>query len=74
MWLMIAPDTGRFRAPRKIAEVAEEILSDLRACPPSPGFDRVEVPGEREREHKQMAGGVIRIPAATWQQLLALPQ
>lgn len=70
---MVALDTRRFRAPAKIAEVAEEILSDVRECPPSPGFERVEVPGEREREHRQMAGGVIRIPAATWQQILALP-
>ena len=31
---------------------AEEVLADLRACPPAPGFDRVEIPGEREREQR----------------------
>jgi LDH2 family malate/lactate/ureidoglycolate dehydrogenase len=29
---------------------AEEILSEIRACPPASGFTHVAVPGERERD------------------------
>jgi len=47
-WICIAIDLSRFRAPRAYRQAAEECLSELRACPPAPGFERVEVPGERE--------------------------
>jgi LDH2 family malate/lactate/ureidoglycolate dehydrogenase len=53
-------------------KIAEEILDEIRHCPPSPGFDRVEIPGEREREHRRNANGVIAVPELTWQQILAL--
>lgn len=48
-WLAIGIDAASFRAPAAMREVAEEILAELRDCPPAPGFSRVEVPGERER-------------------------
>ena len=48
-WLTIGIDTAGFRAPETMREVAEEILAELRDCPPAPGFVRVEIPGERER-------------------------
>jgi uncharacterized oxidoreductase len=45
---------------------AEECLAELRACPPAPGFDAVEIPGERERrlERERRTLGVP-MPAAT---------
>jgi LDH2 family malate/lactate/ureidoglycolate dehydrogenase len=48
-WLVLALDTSRFGAPARMREMAEEMLAELRDCPPAPGFARVEVPGERER-------------------------
>ena len=48
------------------------MLHDLRTCPPAPGFERVEIPGEREREQKARANGIIAVPDETWAQLLAL--
>jgi LDH2 family malate/lactate/ureidoglycolate dehydrogenase len=36
-----------------MAQSAEEVLSELRACPPAPGFARVSVPGERERDARR---------------------
>ncbi|MDW4551185.1 Ldh family oxidoreductase [Defluviimonas sp. D31] len=71
-WLLICIDTTRFRAAPRMAEVAEEILSELRACPPAPGFDRVEIPGERERAHRAASGGEIAVPEATWAEIGAL--
>lgn len=47
-WITIAVDLGRFRAGSAYRQAAETCLAELRACPPAPGFDRVEVPGERE--------------------------
>ena len=51
---------------------AEEVLADIRSCPPAPGFDRVEIPGERERRCRTESGGVINIPEKTWTDILAL--
>jgi LDH2 family malate/lactate/ureidoglycolate dehydrogenase len=48
------------------------VLSDLRNCPPAPGFERVEIPGEREREQKGRSKGVIAVPEQTWNQLMTL--
>ena len=53
-------------------EKAEEILKELRECPPAPGFERVEVPGERERDYRTASNGIISIPESTWQQILTL--
>jgi LDH2 family malate/lactate/ureidoglycolate dehydrogenase len=71
-WLMITLDTADYRNPSTIRSVAEEILAECRQCPPMPGFDRVEIPGERERVHKAVSNGVISVPAETWKQVLAL--
>jgi len=72
-WLVLALDTTRFRAPSSMQESAEEVLAELRACPPAAGFDRVEVPGERERDHKARTLQTgIAVPEETWRQMLAL--
>ena len=54
-------------------DVAENILQDLRSCPPLSGFVKVEIPGERERDSyiKNLKNG-IAIPLRTWTQMLNL--
>ena len=71
-WLLIALDAGRFRKAPQMQRVAEEVLDDIRTCPPAPGFDRVEVPGERERDYRRRSNGKIAVPEKTWQQILEL--
>jgi LDH2 family malate/lactate/ureidoglycolate dehydrogenase len=68
-WLLICIDTQRFRNSSPMREAAEDILSELRECPPAPGFSRVEIPGEREREHRVAAKGAIAVPERTWKQI-----
>lgn len=69
-WICIAVDLSRYRAPSAYRRAAEQCLSEMRACPPAPGFDRVEIPGEREAELRleRLENG-IPVPPAT---LLAL--
>ena len=71
-WLLIMVDTTRMTGGHTLQERAEVILADMRGCPPVRGFDRVEVPGERERRIREEAGGVIHIPERTWTDILAL--
>ena len=71
-WLLIAIDTSRFNAPAEMQRIAEDILAEMRDCPPAPGFDRVHIPGERESAYRQVANGVIALPEATWEQITAL--
>ena len=69
-WILLAIDVGRYRAPSEFHARAEAILAELRACPPAPGFDRVEIPGERERaiEKKRRSSG-IPVPLQTWREI-----
>ena len=71
-WILITIDTKRFREPSAMRCVAEGLLEELRQCPPASGFERVEIPGEREREYRTQSNGAISIPEDTWQQILAL--
>ncbi len=72
-WLMITLDTTLYRDAATFETVAEEILAELRACPPAPEFDRVQVPGEREREHRDRTADTgISLPEKTWEQIVAL--
>jgi LDH2 family malate/lactate/ureidoglycolate dehydrogenase len=71
-WLLITLDAKGFREPCAMQSAAEELLDELRQCPPAPGFDRVEIPGEREREYRAQANGIISIPEETWRQILSL--
>ena len=50
------------------------MLAELRACPPAPGFERVEIPGERKRMHRDTAQGVLAIPERTWHQIARLAE
>ena len=71
-WFLITIDTRRFRQPDALKTAAEDILADLRNCPPAPGFEEVEIPGERERKQRSKSNGIISIPEETWQQVLTL--
>lgn len=72
-WLMIALDCSLYREANAMQSTAEEILAELRACPPATGFERVEVPGERERDRRaRNAGQAISLPQATWAKIEAM--
>ena len=71
-WFLLTVDTKRFRDPSSIKAAAEEILNDIRNCPPAKGFDKVEIPGERERNHRELSNGIVAIPEKTWKQIITL--
>ena len=73
-WFLITIDTQKFRQPNALKVAAEDVLSDLRNCPPASGFDKVEIPGEREREQRLLSNGVIAVPEETWKQVLNLSE
>jgi LDH2 family malate/lactate/ureidoglycolate dehydrogenase len=69
-WLMIAIDTKRYQEPSTLQTVAEEILQELRDCPPAPGFEKVEIPGERERDLREKNRHLdLALPKNIWQQI-----
>lgn len=58
-WICVCIDLKRFRNPSRYKAAAEECLASLRTCPPAPGFDEVQIPGEREdalREERKRIG------------------
>ncbi len=72
-WLLLTVDTTRYREPGQLQRIAEEILDELRNCPPAPGFERVEIPGEREREYREKTiDSGIALPRKTFEQIQAL--
>ncbi|UCH39287.1 MAG: Ldh family oxidoreductase [Gammaproteobacteria bacterium] len=72
-WLLLTVDTTRYREASAMQAIAEEILDELRNCPPAPGFERVEIPGEREREYREASrDDGIALPARTLQQIREL--
>ena len=72
-WLLLTVDTSRFREPVQLQRIAEEILDELRNCPPASGFERVEIPGEREREHREKTiDNGIALPRKTLEQIQTL--
>ena len=56
-WICIVINMASFAAPDAYRAAAENRLAEIRACPPAQGFERVEIPGERERrieaEHRR---------------------
>jgi LDH2 family malate/lactate/ureidoglycolate dehydrogenase len=71
-WLLVTLDATRFREAGAMQAAAEAVLDEVRQCPPAPGFERVEVPGERERDYRARSKGIVSVPEATWQQILDL--
>jgi len=63
-------DTLRYREEGALKDAAEAILQELRDCPAADGFDRVEVPGERERTRRDGAH-TIKLPEKIWSALQA---
>lgn len=72
-WLTMAIDTSRYRERSVMTQAAEEVLSELRTCPPAPGFDQVLVPGERERDARNanLARGLL-VPEKTLKDIRSL--
>ena len=74
-WLILALDCSLYQAPSRFQDIAEEILLELRECPPAKGFDQVQVPGEREsKARKTNQNKPISLPAATWMEILELAE
>ncbi len=73
-WLLITLEAARFRDAPAMQAAAEEVLADLRSCPPAPGVERVEIPGERERNHRTASEGRIAVPMETWRQIQELAE
>jgi LDH2 family malate/lactate/ureidoglycolate dehydrogenase len=71
-WLLVTLDATRFREAGAMQAAAEAVLEEIRRCPPAPGFDRVEVPGERERDYRRQSNGIVSIPQDTWRQIREL--
>ena len=71
-WLIITLDTKKFGTQTAIQNTAEEILNELRTCPPASGFDQVEIPGERERDEKRRSDGTVLMPERTWRHIRTL--
>lgn len=65
-WICVCIDLARYRDASTYRAAAEECLQELRDCPPAPGFERVEIPGEREAAQRadRLSAGVP-IPPAT---------
>ena len=68
-WLLLVLDTRRYREQEWMYQAAEAVLEELRNCPPAPGYERVEIPGERERDFRKESQGEIQVPERTWQQI-----
>ena len=60
-WLLIGIDTRRFNAPGEMQRIAEEILAEMRDCPPAPGLI-VSISRENVKPYRQLASGVIALP------------
>ena len=63
--LILLVDTTRYRHPDIFKNAAEEILSELRDCLPAKGFERVEIPGEREQKNREISK-TIMLPKKIW--------
>jgi LDH2 family malate/lactate/ureidoglycolate dehydrogenase len=71
-WLVLCVDCRNYRAAPAMQEAAEAILAELRDCPPAEGHDRVNVPGEMERDRASAARDMLHLPAETWARICAL--
>ena len=71
-WLLLSLDLGAFGGAEGYDATAERVIDGLRATPPAPGFDRVRVAGDPERE-KEAACRENGVPLhdAIWDVLVA---
>ena len=63
--MVIALDVTRYRALHDISGAASEILEELKASPPAPGFEKVEIPGQREHSIAAMTNE-IKLTKGIW--------
>ena len=63
-------DTRRYREPGPLQQAAEDILAELRYCPPAEGFEAVQVPGEREQAQRN-ARSKLALPSRIWADLVS---
>lgn len=73
-WFLVL-DVEAFADPEQFAREMDESIRAVRSLEPAHGFERVQLPGEREWEEEQRSRreGVL-VPAATLQALEALEQ
>ena len=71
-WLLITVKANQWRSKSRFKVVAEEILNELRQSPTLPNVEKVEIPGEREREHRLLSKNKIAIPIKTWTEITKL--
>jgi uncharacterized oxidoreductase len=67
---MLVVDTVQYRPAGPLQQAAEDILAELRGCPPAAGFDRVEVCGESEQARRAKCSELL-LPARTWEAICA---
>lgn len=70
--VIVAIDMGAFRPAEEANASAASFVSNIRACPPAPGFERVMAPGEpesRTRIQRRVTG--VTLHPTTWQTVLA---
>ena len=68
-WLLLVLDTRRYREQVWIHQASESVLDELNNCPQAPGYERVEIPGERERDIRKESQGEILVSKRTWEQI-----
>lgn len=69
-WLLVCIDTTLYKDGATYQNMAEELLDEIRSSPPAPGFEKVEIPGEREREIEIRNRSIgVAIPEKTWEQI-----
>jgi len=71
-WLLLMINTSAMTPLDGLRKRASVIFDDIISCKPAPGFEKVEIPGQRERRLRHEAGGIIDLPENTWNEIVAL--
>ena len=71
-WMVLAVDCTAHAAPDAMRAAAEEILAEVRACPPLHEGGQVDVPGERERDRAASVTKTLSLPVPIWDRIGAL--
>ena len=71
-WLLVMIDTSAMTPLDGLRNRAGVIFDDILSCKPASGFEKVQIPGQRERQLRNAAGGMIDLPENTWKEVLAL--
>ena len=71
-WFLICCKVSKYNGLGNINLISEQILSELRNCPTTREVEKIEIPGERERQHRKQSNGMIFLPKRTWEQIRTL--